>query len=230
MESGRHQQYHKSLTFRRSLKALRSSLEQNSSIETAVVKEHLWGFVDHLQRKYPFTFAIAYRNLKSERNKQVQERLTTHFLLGAISELADMDAERKELVWNLGALLCRHVGKGGENFRPHQFTASEQKLAEEIGEAQFDLLIHKAEELSMSMKFRMGPVNTIEHVISWSFLYAAQLLKAARWESTQAQRQADNLHSLEQNSPSSGSVEIVPLPCEIKNKNCAEAKVESKVA
>ena len=152
-------------------------------MDVNLVKDHLLGFVQKLQKRYPFRFAVAYRDLKSEVNKQAQERLTTHFLFGAISELSPLDAKVKESVWALGALLSNQIGKGGENFRAHQFNPAEKTLAEEIGETNFALLRRSAEDLSLAMKFKMGPVNSAEHVISWSFRYFGQLLNAARWES-----------------------------------------------
>ncbi|MBI4663679.1 MAG: hypothetical protein HY735_33170 [Verrucomicrobia bacterium] len=152
-------------------------------LEVSVVKDHLLGFVQKLQERYPFKFAVAYRNLESEVNKQTQERLTTYFLFGAISELSGLEPAVKEKIWALGALLCKQVGKGGENFCPHEFNPAEKTLAEEIGEKHFDVLLQKAEELSVAMKFKIGPVNSAEHVVAWTFRYVGQLLKAAKWES-----------------------------------------------
>lgn len=165
------------------MRILRNNLAESEPLDVNLVKNHLLGFVLKLQKKYPFKFAVAYRDLESEMNKQSQERLTTHFLFGAISELSPFDAKLKDSVWALGALLSKQVGKGGENFRPREFNAREKALAEEIGEGNFDLLIRSAEALSIAMKFKMGPVNSPEHAIAWCFRYLGQLLKAARWES-----------------------------------------------
>ncbi|MBI2946604.1 MAG: hypothetical protein HYY23_03095 [Verrucomicrobia bacterium] len=165
------------------MRLLRANLSENEPLEANLVKDHLLGFVLNLQKKYPFKFAVAYRDLESEVNKQAQERLTTHFLFSAISEMSALDPKLKEPVWLLGRLLSKQIGKGGENFRPHEFNSAEKALAQEIGEQSFEILIRKAEELSVAMKFKIGPVNSAEHVISWSFRYLGQLLKAAKWES-----------------------------------------------
>jgi hypothetical protein len=170
--------------FRRSLKLLRKNSGEGNPIELCVIKDQLLGFVEELQKKYPFTFAVAYRNFKSELNKQAQERMTTHFLIGAIAELTTLESDLKERVWALGGLLSKQIGKGGENFRPRQFNRSVKAIAEEIGEKNFSLLIEKANELSAAFEFKMGPVNSGEHVILWSFRYVGQFLKAAKWEGT----------------------------------------------
>ena len=172
-------------TFRRTLRMLRNNSGGNEPIEVNLVKEHLLEFVEKLQGRYPFKFAIAYRDLKSEVNKQAQERLTTHCLIGAISELSALDPKLKENAWELAALLSHQIGKGGEHFHPLEFSEQEKALAEEIGEANVDLLLGAAEKLSLAIRFKMVPVNTSEHVISWSFRYVKQLLKAAKWESIQ---------------------------------------------
>ena len=170
--------------FRRSLKALRARAGNGNPLALSVIKDELLGFVDELQKRYPFVFAVAYRNFSSELNKQAQERLTTHFLIGAIAELTTLDSNLKDRVWTLGGLLSKQIGKGGENFRPRQFNRSEKAIAEEIGEKNFGLLTVKADELSGALRFRMGPVNSGEHVIIWSFRYVGQFLKAAKWEGT----------------------------------------------
>ncbi|MBM3840139.1 MAG: hypothetical protein FJ398_19665 [Verrucomicrobia bacterium] len=169
--------------YRKPLRLLRANLAEDQPLDANLVKEHLLAFVLKLQEKYPFRFAVAYRGLDSELNKQAQERLTTHFLFSAISEMSALDSKLKELVWLLGRLLSKQIGKGGENFRPHEFSPKERALAQEIGESSFEELIRKAEELSLAMKFKIGPVNSAEHVLAWSFRYLRQLLKAAKWES-----------------------------------------------
>jgi hypothetical protein len=174
---------HRPPGYRKSLRLLRAHLTEDEPLDAKLVKDHLLAFVMNLQTKYPFRFAVAYRGLDSEVNKQVQERLTTHFLFSAVSEMSSLEPKPKELVWLLGRLLSKQIGKGGENFRPHEFNPKEKALAQEIGETNFEQLIRQAEELSVAMKFKIGPVNSAEHVIVWSFRYLGQLLKAARWES-----------------------------------------------
>ncbi len=170
--------------FRRSLKLMRERSGDGNSLAPSVIKDQLLGFVDELQKKYPFRFAVAYRNFDSEVNKQAQERLTTHFLIGAISEMTTLESHLKGRVWTLGGLLSRQIGMGGENFRPRQFNRPEKAIAEEIGEQNFGLLIEKTKVLSAALEFKMGPVNSGEHVILWSFRYVSQFLKAAKWEGT----------------------------------------------
>lgn len=170
----------RNLTYRHSLLARRAG---GQSVDTDVVMEHLLGFVYKLQRRYPFNFAVAYRDAQSEANKQVQERLTCHYLFGAVSEMAEVEAGIREKIWRLGGILSGQIAMGGENFRPAQFSTEEKKLAVEIGEDVFSELLIKIEELSLRMKFSIGPVNPAEHAICWSFRYVRQLLQAAKWES-----------------------------------------------
>ena len=147
------------------------------------VKDHFVGFVHKLQSRYAFRFAKAHRALKDERNRWIQERLVTHFLFGSLAEGLDLPPENVEKVWTLGGRASQMIEKGGENSRPTEFDATEKNLAQEIGEKTFDLMIQRAEELSLAMKFKMGPVNVEEHVIAWCFCYVRQLLHAAKWES-----------------------------------------------
>jgi hypothetical protein len=152
-------------------------------LDTDTVMEHLLGFAYKLQRRYPFAFAVAYRDFKSESNKQIQERLTCHYLFGAVGELLPADGLLKNQIWTLGGLLSKQVAKGGENFRPVDFTPGARLLAQEIGEATFVALMQKEEELALRMKFSIGPVNSAEHAICWCFRYVRQLFQAAKWES-----------------------------------------------
>lgn len=171
------------LASRRSLTAFRTAPPENYNVRLEAAKEHLTRFAQRLQDRYPFRFITAYRNLDSERHKQVQERLVTLFLFGAVAELSGLPPETKDRVWELGKALSRSIGKGGDNYFPREFTDAERKLAREIGEQNFHELIHHAEQLSLAMKFKIGPVNSAEHSISWCFRYLGQLLKAAKWES-----------------------------------------------
>lgn len=173
----------KLLSSRRSLETLRNSDQASQAEHLEFVKWGIYGFLEKLQKRYPFTFAPALRGLNSEINRQVQERLATHFLIGAIAELSGLPAALRDRVWDLGGLLCKQIGRGGDNFYPKAFDPEERTLAETIGEKSFGELLLIAEELSMAMKFKLGPVNSAEHVLSWCFRYVGQLLKAAKWES-----------------------------------------------
>jgi len=172
-----------SLTARRSIHLLCSSAIQNGLPDLHFIVPHIWRFVNVLQSKYPFTFATAKRDVPDEHNRWIQERLVTYFLFGVIAELSAIDQELINKTWVLGSHLSRTIGKGGENFRPREFIAVEKSLAEEIGPKNFELFAAKAEELSLAMNFKLGPVNSAEHVVAWCFRYVRQLLSAAKWES-----------------------------------------------
>jgi hypothetical protein len=171
------------LTARRSLQALRRAASADEVSEAQILVPQIWNFAHRLQEKYPFTFVKALRDLPNEQNRWLQERLVTHFLFGAIAELSRIDEALIEKAWALGAQLSRTIGKGGENFRPQEFNEEQKRLAEEIGEKNFQLFIDLAEELSLAVSFKLGPVNSSEHVVVWCFRYLRQLLSAAKWES-----------------------------------------------
>lgn len=172
------------LTYRRSLRSLQNPGDFGGRhLEIETVRDHFAGFVLKLQNRYPFAFVSAYRDLKSESNKQIQERLAGHFLFGSIAELSPLAPQKKAALWELGARLSRTIRKGGENFRPSDFGQKERQLAQQITPDEYDLLIQKAEELSVAMKFKMGPVNSAEHVMAWCFRYVRLFLESARWES-----------------------------------------------
>lgn len=176
------------LTFSRSLRNLRNKRRSGSSeLDVQVVRDHVIAFVVKLQNRYPFTFAAAYRDLKSEFNKQIQERLAGHFLFGAIGELTALPDEKKDRLWKLGAHLSATIKKGGENFRPADFTPLQRELAVGITPGEYDELIQNAEELSISMGFKLGPVNSAEHVIAWCFRYVRLFFESARWESKRSE-------------------------------------------
>ena len=129
--------------------------------------------------------------------------MTTHFLIGAIAELTTLESDLKRAGVGVGRLLSKQIGKGGENFRPRQFNRSVKAIAEEIGENNFSLLIEKANELSAAFEFKMGPVNSGEHVILWSFRYVGQFLKAAKWEGTKRSGTALGDRGKQADTPSS---------------------------
>lgn len=175
--------YSMALTARRSIHALRCAAQPNGHPEIEVVVRHIWKFAHRLQKRYPFNFANAQRDLPDERHRWVQERLVSYFLFGVIAELSGIDDKQLNNAWSLASRLSRTIGKGGENFSPHEFTVEEKKLAEEIGKYTFMRFIQQAEQLSLKMNFKFGPVNSAEHVIAWCFRYVRQLLGAAKWES-----------------------------------------------
>lgn len=189
-EAERIQTKQKVLSSRRRLETLRNYDQSSQAEHLEFVKWGIYGFLEKLQKRYPFTFASALRGLRSEINRQVQERLTTHFLIGAIAELSGLPPALRDRVWDLGGLLCKQIGRGGDNFYPKAFDSEERVLAETIGEESFGEMLLIAEELSKAMKFKLGPVNSAEHVLSWCFRYVGQLLKAAKWESRRPSVQA----------------------------------------
>jgi hypothetical protein len=191
--------------FRRPFETLRSGGPEDRAGRVDLVKWSIYAFLDKLQKRYPFTFAPALRGLPSELNRQTQERLTTHFLLGVIAELSELEPEVMDRVWELGKLLSKQIGRGGENFWPRQFTLAERKAAQDIGQKNYDRLLEQAEELSMAMKFKLGPVNSSEHVLAWCFRYVGQLLKAAKWESVHNEAPK----RLAENSPNNSSLHSI---------------------
>lgn len=171
-----------SLTSRRTLLALRGSSDAPHRADPEQVKQVLLAFAERLQGRYPFTFAKARRDLHSELNREIQERLVTHFLFGAISESSSLSYHLRDETWILGGKLIRHLGVGGENYCPHEFDPEEKRLAHDIGDRRFEELMRLARELGSKIQFRDGPVNATEHALAWSFRYVWQLLKAAKWE------------------------------------------------
>ena len=167
-------------TYYRTLRKVRET-EGPLSVEEA--KQFYSGFVDKLQKRYSFRFAKAYRGLEDERNRWIQEALATHFLFGTCASMISMEMTRVNLSWDLAASISKMIGKGGEHFRPSQFNVKQKSQALEIGENHFKAMLQSAEELSLSMRFNSGPVNSAEHVIAWCFRYTWQLLRAAEWES-----------------------------------------------
>jgi hypothetical protein len=172
-----------SLTARRSLQALRRAASKDELPEPQILVPQIWNFAHRLQEKYPFTFVKALRDLPNEQNRWIQERLVTHFLFGAIAELSRIDQALIDKAWLLGAQLSRTIGKGGENFRPQEFNEEQKRLAEEIGAKNFQTFLNKAEELSLAVSFKLGPVNSSEHVVVWCFRYVRLLFSSAKWES-----------------------------------------------
>lgn len=173
----------RSLTVRRSLETLRTSLREGQASQTEIVRDHILRFANILQGRYPFSFGKGFRGHVGEQHRWVQERLLTHFLFGAVAEFSGMDESLIEKAWILGTNLSKSVGKGGEHFRPNEFDATDKALAREIGEANFELLLEKLEELAHQLEFKLGPINPSEHSIVWCFRYLRLLLMAAKWES-----------------------------------------------
>lgn len=175
----------RSLTVRRSLEHLRASLEDEGFSRAEIVKDHLLRLATKLQKRYPFRFAKAFRGLRDEQNRWIQERLLTYFLFGAVAELSGIDERLIQKAWILGTDLSKTVGKGGEHFRPRPFTPEDKALAREISEKNFDLLLQRLHELARQVDFKLGAVNPAEHTIAWSFRYLRLLLQAAKWESVE---------------------------------------------
>ena len=95
---------------------------------------------------------------------------------------SDLEPEKKENALTLSGLLVKQIGWGGENFCPTEFTENERVLAQSVGGAGLSDLLLRGKELAQSFDLTMGPVNSTEHSVCWSFRYMAQLLKAAEWE------------------------------------------------
>jgi hypothetical protein len=173
-----------SLTTRRAVQTLlRRSHDQNRVQDLETVASHVWHFVHALQKRYPFNFATAHRDLPDEHHRWIQEQLVSYLLFGMIAELTRMEQPLADKAWVLGSHLGKMIGKGGEHFWPREFNPVEKSLAEEIGEKHFAQFVGRAEELSLAMNFKLGPVNSAEHVVAWSFRYVRQLIMAAKWES-----------------------------------------------
>lgn len=174
----------KPISFRRMLVVHKVSLPimlprgRVSNIE--VMKVALNQFVAKLQETHPFIFRKAARELEHEQNRWVQEKHGTHFILTLLIDSieAPPEVKAKALVW--AQTMSEKIDKGGENWRTPDLKPEELSLVKEIGHASFSQLYAKADELSLAMKFRSGPVNSAEHTIAWSFRYAGMLLDNAR--------------------------------------------------
>ena len=68
---------------------------------------------------------------------------------------------------------------------PSEFTENESVLAQSVGGSELSKLIERSKELAQTFDLTMGPVNSTEHSVCWSFRYLAQFLKAAEWESVE---------------------------------------------
>ncbi len=147
------------------------------------VKWQAYSLLEKFRKRYPFTFASARRDVRGERHRQAQEKLMTLFMLGAMAALTELEPARRVQMGQLANHLSQHIGKGGENFCPHEFTTAEKTLAREIGPDHFDAMLERAEAFSRSVSSKLGPVNSSEQVLFWSLRYLGQLLRAAKWES-----------------------------------------------
>lgn len=170
------------MTSRRILLAERGSATEPQPADLELIKRLLLGLAERLQVRYPFKFAKARRDLLSELHREIQERIVTHFLFGALSEGSRLNSKQRDDAWRLGGKLILHLGVGGENFCPKEFDAEEKQLARAIGDRRFEELMKLTQQLGSKIQFGDGPVNATEHVLAWSFRYVWQMLKAAKWE------------------------------------------------
>lgn len=148
-----------------------------------VLRSLILSLAGRLQKKYPFDFVLGKRGVGGDYNRRRQEQLVTHYILAALIECSDLASEKKETGLELSALLVKQIGSGGENFVPSEFTEKERVLAQSVGEPEFSTLLGRCRILAQCFDITMGPVNSAEHSVAWSFRYAAQFLKAAEWES-----------------------------------------------
>lgn len=146
------------------------------------IRHRILSFAMQMQKRYPFDFAPGHRGVDGERNRKKQEKLVTHFILRALIQSSDLNAEEKSAAGELICPLVKQIGTGGANFYPRDFNDLERALATTTTGWGFSKLILDAYELARIVQSPLGPVNSAEHSVFWSFRYVGQLLKAAKWE------------------------------------------------
>lgn len=173
------------VSHRLSLRMLPKGISTDQAALNNELRALILSFASTLQKRYPFDFGPGRRGVEGDHNRKTQEKLVTHYILVGLIECSDFEPKKKENALKLSALLVQQIGSGGENFVPSEFTENERVLAQSVGGSGFSQLIGRSKELAQSFDLTMGPVNSTEHSVCWSFRYLAQFLKAAEWESVE---------------------------------------------